>query len=158
MRNLSIGTLAFALVGLVGLALIVIGPPDSRPSALPQAPPAPAPSSVTAAGFTLVSTSIDLPLEDSTFPDGPHADVINANCTSCHSTSMALNQPALSADQWKATVTKMRDAYKAPIKDEDVPAIVDYLTALSTAQEGSLTGEPGGSVPDSKPDNSGSTG
>lgn len=158
MKNLSMGKLAFGVVGLVGVTLIAIGPPGSRSSVSPQAPSAPAPSSVTAAGFTLASASIDLPLDDPLFPDGPHADVINANCTSCHSASMALTQPALSADQWKATVAKMRDAYKAPIKDEDGPAIVEYLTALSAARRGSSTGESSTSAIDAAPDTSGSTG
>jgi hypothetical protein len=53
---------------------------------------------------------------------------------------MAMTQPVLSADQWKATVTKMKDVYKAPVADKDIPAIVDYLTAMSAAQDGAPTG------------------
>ncbi len=60
--------------------------------------------------------------------------MINANCTSCHSASMALTQPALTADQWTATVTKMKEVYKAPVSEKDIPSIVDYLTALSAKQ------------------------
>jgi len=56
---------------------------------------------------------------------------MNQNCTACHSASMVLAQPALSATQWKAEVEKMRNAYKAPVQEKDVPAIVAYLTALS---------------------------
>ena len=112
--------------------LIGVGSPGSRktaPVASPTREAAP-PSSVSANGFTLASTSVDLPADNQMFPDAPHAEVINANCTSCHSASMAMTQPRLSAEQWKATVTKMREVYKAPVAEQDVPAIVAYLTAM----------------------------
>ena len=51
-------------------------------------------------------------------------------CLACHSASMALTQPPLKPEQWKATVEKMRDVYHAPIEPGDVPAIVDYLKWL----------------------------
>lgn len=75
---------------------------------------------VAAGGFTLASDSVDLPIEDQRYPDGPHADVINANCTACHSASRVLIQPPSSADQWKAEVTKMRETYKAPMLREQI--------------------------------------
>lgn len=106
----------------------------------------------------MVSTSVDLPVDDAAYPDGPHADVINANCTSCHSASMALTQPALSADQWKATVTKMRETYKAPVAEKDVPAIVAYLSAMPSQNAVPATAkaqDPGAKV---VPDVSGGTG
>jgi len=43
---------------------------------------------------------------------------------------MVLTQPHLSRADWQAEVGKMRNAYKAPITDADVPAIVDYLANL----------------------------
>jgi hypothetical protein len=120
------------LIGMAVLTLTAIGAPHDRKRGEPAVtePPAPAPPSVSGGGFTLASTSIELPSEDAPFPNGPHADVINANCTSCHSASMALAQPPLSADQWKAVVTKMCEAYRAPVADSDVPAILDYLGAM----------------------------
>lgn len=138
MKAPSIGTLSFGFVGLTALVLVAIGPPNSR-VAPPLAPPAaPPPPSVTAGGFTLASTSVDLPIDDAQYPDGPHADVINANCTSCHSASMALTQPKLSAAQWKETVAHMRDGYKAPIAERDVAAILSYLMAMPS-QKGAPT-------------------
>jgi hypothetical protein len=53
---------------------------------------------------------------------------------------MAMDQPVLSADQWKATVTKMKDVYKAPVV-KAYPAIVDYLTAMSAFADGAPTGK-----------------
>ncbi len=142
MKAPSIGTLAFGAVGFTAIALIAIGAPHDRPPPTPiesRSPP-PAPSSASAGGFTLVSQSVDLPDEDATYPDGPHADVINANCTSCHSASMALTQPVLSEDQWKATVAKMRDTYHAPVPASAVADIIAYLTAMPSQKVGQSNG------------------
>ena len=71
---------------------------------------------------------------------------------------MALTQPALSADQWKATVTKMRETYKAPVAEKDVPAIVAYLSAMPSQNAVPATAkaqDPGAKV---VPDVSGGTG
>ncbi|MFA6117573.1 MAG: hypothetical protein WC729_26515 [Sphingomonas sp.] len=130
MKTPSFGTLSFAILGLAALVLVAIGPPGSRPIQTNPVAATPPPS-VSAGGFTLVSTSVDFPVDDDAYPDGPHADVINANCTSCHSASMARTQPRLSPEQWTAIVKKMRETYKAPVAETDVPTIVAYLTAMS---------------------------
>jgi hypothetical protein len=78
----------------------------------------------------LKSVKIDLPDSDKMFPDGPGSDTINNNCLACHSAGMVLNQPALSKQAWAAEVTKMINAYKAPVAAEDVGPIVEYLTGL----------------------------
>jgi hypothetical protein len=131
MKTPSIGTLSFSAICLASVVLIAIGPPGSRYAPLPSSPAAPPSPSISAGGFTLTSTSVDLPLDEQQYPAGRGADVINANCTSCHSASMALNQPLLSSDQWRAEVTKMREVYKAPIAEPNVPVIVAYLTEMS---------------------------
>ena len=142
MKIPAISTLAFGFVGLTAIILVAIGTPGSHVAPPPPTPAAPAPSSVSAGGFSLASTSVDLPIDEAQYPDGPHADVINANCTACHSASMALNQPALSQDQWKAEVTKMREVYKAPIAEADVAAIVAYLTTMSSKLPGAISAKP----------------
>jgi hypothetical protein len=96
-----------------------------------------------------------MPIDDQQYPDGPNADIINANCTSCHSASMAMTQPALAPDQWKGIVTKMRDVYKAPVAEKDMPAIVSYLSAMPSQQSASPVKA---SVPKQAPDSSGATG
>ena len=73
------------------------------------------------------STTVDLPSGDALFPGGAEADAINNNCLACHSADMVLNQPALPKATWEAEVHKMINAYKAPIDESDVAAIVDYL-------------------------------
>ena len=155
MKTPSTSTFSFVIVGLAAIVLAVIGAPNSRQVPVPPAPVGPEPSSVSAAGFTLASTAVDLPIDDAQYPAGPHADVINANCTSCHSPGMALGRPMLSKDQWTAEVTKMREVYKAPVPASAVPAIVGYLTSLPTQKSAA------GAPPTAKlagPDTSGGAG
>ena len=92
-----------------------------------------APPSVTAAGFTLSSVSVDLPVSDRSFPAGPGMAVVQANCLTCHSAGMVVNQPNLTRAAWEAEVNKMRAIYKAPVAAEDVPAIVAYLASIKGA-------------------------
>lgn len=75
----------------------------------------------------ITSTAVELPAGDGLFPGGSSADAINNNCLACHSADMVLNQPALSKSAWESEVGKMIKAYRAPIDESDVPAIVDYL-------------------------------
>lgn len=120
------------IVGVVGVAAVVLAAvsrPGDRTPVTRTSEPAPQ-TQVSANGFTLVSTSVTFPADDASLPDGPNVALVVETCTACHSASMMTTQPALSADQWKATVTKMRDVYKARVPDGDVAAIVTYLTAL----------------------------
>lgn len=84
---------------------------------------------VSVAGVTLNSVEVTFPQSDRLFP-GENADAINSNCLTCHSASMIFNQPQLSKAAWEEEVTKMRKAYGAPVPDESVSAIVDYLAGL----------------------------
>ena len=135
MKAPPLGLLAGGIIVLTVALLATIGAPIDRPAPASVATSNPEPATVNANGVTLASTSVELPADDATYPDGPHADLVNANCTACHSASMALAQPALSTDQWKAEVTKMREVYKAPVAEADMPAIVAYLTTLPGQQK-----------------------
>jgi hypothetical protein len=81
-----------------------IGPAQAQ-----QAQKAAAPSTVSAAGITLHSVSIELPSNDRMFPGGTDAEAINNN--------------------WQQEVEKMRTLYKAPVDEADEPAIVAYLAS-----------------------------
>jgi cytochrome c5 len=131
------GLFTFALLTAINFGRAAVSPQAGSPPAPPPPAPAPAPppSHVAGGGFTLTSVSVTFP-DQAQYPAGPGADVMNSNCTACHSPSMVLNQPRLSSDQWKATVEKMRETYKAPVAEKDVPAIVNFLNAMS-AQVGS---------------------
>lgn len=75
--------------------------------------------------------SVTLPADEGRFPDGPGVDAVVANCGACHSPSMILTQPRLSADQWKSTIGKMREIYKAEIDPAAEPEILAYLETTS---------------------------
>jgi cytochrome c5 len=116
--------MAFAGISLcVAIGGVVLSAPQSHAQGS-----APAASTVSAAGITLHSVHAEFPSADRMFA-GSGADVVNANCTACHSPGMVLVQPPLSRAAWQEEVAKMRSAYKAPVEDADIPAIVDYLVA-----------------------------
>jgi sulfite dehydrogenase (cytochrome) subunit B len=76
--------------------------------------------------------SYTLPDETAVFKPGPNLDVVQNNCTACHSADYISTQPRgpkFKKDFWQAEVTKMIKNYGAPIDDADVGKIVDYLTA-----------------------------
>ncbi len=73
-----------------------------------------------------------LPEETATFKPGPNLDVVQNNCTACHSADYIRTQPQdqkSKKDFWQAEVTKMIKVYGAPIDAADVSKIVDYLAA-----------------------------
>lgn len=50
------------------------------------------------------------------------------NCVACHSAEYMLYQPPTAPrGYWEAMVKRMKAVFKAPVPDEDMPAIVDYL-------------------------------
>jgi mono/diheme cytochrome c family protein len=61
---------------------------------------------------------------------GPGKDVVETSCGACHSLDyVRMNSPFLTADAWKAEVTKMRTAFHAEIDDADAATILKYLSA-----------------------------
>jgi hypothetical protein len=81
---------------------------------------------------TAAPVSYTLPEETAAFKPGPNLDVVQNNCTACHSADYVKTQPQgpkFKKDFWQAEVTKMIKVYGAPIDDADVGKIVDYLTA-----------------------------
>jgi sulfite dehydrogenase (cytochrome) subunit B len=76
--------------------------------------------------------SYPLPEETAAFKPGANLEVVQNNCTACHSADYVKTQPhgeKFKKDFWTAEVTKMIKVYGAPIEDADVGRIVDYLTA-----------------------------
>jgi len=60
--------------------------------------------------------------------DDPNRAVVLQSCLMCHSVDyIPLNSPFQDRKGWEATVNKMINVMGAPIKKDDVPAIVDYL-------------------------------
>jgi sulfite dehydrogenase (cytochrome) subunit B len=76
--------------------------------------------------------TIRLPEETAAFAPGPNLDLVQSNCGACHSADYILSQPRSFKDKpafWRSEVSKMIKAYHAPIPEEDVGKIVDYLAA-----------------------------
>ena len=76
--------------------------------------------------------SYALPAETAAFKPGPNVDVVQNNCSACHSADYINTQPRGAKDKkgfWQAEVTKMIKLYGAPIDQADVPKIVDYLSS-----------------------------
>ncbi|MEK7953764.1 SorB family sulfite dehydrogenase c-type cytochrome subunit [Luteolibacter soli] len=87
-------------------------------------------SLVAVVGSYLVAAEkrIELPPEKPAYPPGPGADVFAAYCLACHSTEYITTQPKMPRKFWEATVLKMRDKFGAPLPEESVKTITDYLT------------------------------
>jgi mono/diheme cytochrome c family protein len=91
----------------------------------------------TIAGLVLGSAnaapiSYTLPDETAAFKPGPNLEVVQNNCTACHSADYIQAQPRgpkFKKDFWQAEVTKMIKVYGAPIDEADVGKIVEYLAA-----------------------------
>ena len=61
--------------------------------------------------------------------EGPEAVTVRANCSICHSVDyIQMNAPFMKKAAWEAEVRKMMKVMGAPVPEEEVPRIVDYLT------------------------------
>lgn len=78
----------------------------------------------------LKSVDVTLPNSTRALPSGPGQETAQNNCLTCHSAGMIMTQPRMPKAAWAAEVSKMRNVYKAPVDEKDVPAIVDYLAAV----------------------------
>lgn len=58
------------------------------------------------------------------------------NCVACHSAEYMLYQPPTAPrGYWENMVKRMKAVFKAPIADEDMPVIVDYLVKTYGAEQ-----------------------
>ena len=74
--------------------------------------------------------SIQLPEETAKFKESIHPGYLIAQqkCSICHSADyINLQPPGMNLKQWTAEVTKMQHAYGAPITDDDIKVIGEYL-------------------------------
>lgn len=71
-----------------------------------------------------------LPQETAAFKPGPNLEIVQSNCTGCHSADYIQIQPRgpkFKRDFWQAEVNKMIKVYGAPINEADIGKILDYL-------------------------------
>ena len=120
MKHAPLLTLVAAALSLAALRLAALRLAALRLAAL----------SLGSAGAAPISYT--LPDETAAFKAGPNLEVVQNNCTACHSADYVSTQPRgpkFKKDFWQAEVTKMIKVYGAPIADADVPKIVEYLAA-----------------------------
>ena len=69
----------------------------------------------------------------------PGLDKVESHCNACHSLDyVQMNSPFLNADGWGVEVTKMINAFGAPIGAADAKTIVDYLNTNYGIESSSL--------------------
>ncbi|MBZ5537372.1 MAG: cytochrome C [Acidobacteriia bacterium] len=65
---------------------------------------------------------------------GPGSELTEKKCGLCHSTDYIVRQPRGDFKRWQGVVTKMIKVYAAPIDEQEVRTIADYLaSAYGTA-------------------------
>jgi sulfite dehydrogenase (cytochrome) subunit B len=58
----------------------------------------------------------------------PGYQIVLQKCSACHSAHYAEYQPPnTGVGYWNAQVLRMKNVFKAPVTDEEVPVIVEYL-------------------------------
>jgi hypothetical protein len=76
-----------------------------------------------ACGGAAVADEMQVPLKA-----GAGVDKVEGHCAACHSLDyIRMNSPFLNAAGWDAEVTKMINAFGAPISAADAKTIADYL-------------------------------
>lgn len=81
----------------------------------------------TALTLLAASTRIELPPEPVALKQNPGAELVQAQCLTCHSVEYITTQPPLPRKYWKSAVEKMQTKFGAPIPPEQVEALADYL-------------------------------
>lgn len=115
------------LLMLVAFACTGGGDKQSRetPAPEPQADSQPVKPAVKS-----VVVRIELPEMESPLPEAPGRDTVDILCGSCHSHRYITMQPRFSRKAWEATVDKMKKTFGAPVPDEKLKEVVDYLVAV----------------------------
>src|SRR6266436_4611708 len=75
-----------------------------------------------------LALDIQLPPETGVFKQDTGAELANGQCLVCHSVEYVSTQPPFPRAFWKSSVQKMQQKYGAPIPEEQVEPLLDYLT------------------------------
>ena len=72
--------------------------------------------------------TITLPEETAEYRVGSGVDLARSYCMGCHSADYVLTQPpGMLRSFWEAEVNKMKKVFGAPLPDDQVTPLVDYL-------------------------------
>jgi len=77
--------------------------------------------------FAQVRGGITVPYIDFPMKEGKGMYSTKGKCNMCHSWGYTLNQGLQSKAFWRKKIVKMIVIFKAPIKNEDIDEVVDYL-------------------------------
>lgn len=81
------------------------------------------------AALPVASLKIELPAESTSLRPAAGSDVAARQCATCHSADyVAMQPPGRPLAFWKAEVEKMKKVYGAPIPDDQIEPIAQYLT------------------------------
>src|SRR5688500_2367817 len=83
--------------------------------------------SMSAASMMAAEVSITLPPETAALKNGAGLETAQTSCLLCHSVDYISTQPKMPRKFWEASVKKMREKYGAPIPEDSMPALLDYL-------------------------------
>ena len=78
--------------------------------------------------------AVKLPEVKFELPPGKGRETVTLQCAVCHTLAYIPMQPPFSRETWTAVVTKMQKTYSAPIPDDKIPEIVDYLVGVRGAK------------------------
>ena len=82
-----------------------------------------------AIALPVAALRIELPAENARLERAPGSDLATAQCSACHSFDYISTQPpGKPIAFWKAEVEKMKKVYGAPIPDDQIDPIAQYLT------------------------------
>lgn len=98
-----------------------------------------------ASAGSAAALDISLPSETISYKSSgmPGYQLALRHCLICHSAHYVQSQPASSPrPYWEATVHKMKTAFGAQFADDDMPALVDYLTQTYGAQQEAAPAKP----------------
>lgn len=117
---------------------------------IPRFPAASLVLAASAASFLCTATplraaEIALPPETARYAESslPGYAMTLAMCLTCHSADYTRMQPPnLSRAQWKATVVKMQKTFGAPIPDDAIEPIAEYLAKTYGAERTPAAPEP----------------
>ena len=126
---------AASVVALVACCALASSIP--LPAATPAARKAVRPAPQQAAQQAAVAVP-----EDQAAP-GPGRELFIAHCSSCHSVDyIRMHAPFGTRALWESSVAKMRNAFKAPVGDEDARVIVEYLSVAYGPESPAAKGPP----------------
>jgi len=77
--------------------------------------------------FAQVEGEVEVPYISYEIKMGKGFDAVQANCLMCHSFGYIINQGPQPRNFWAKKINKMIVHFKAPMTNEDVKTVTDYL-------------------------------